>query len=135
MGLTFLFAELRGLDALDRVRINAGALATLEAIDAPLAICAYVRGDSDNALRVRVMIADDGYEDPATGSANCALAAMLAQLDSVQDGELSWRITQGVEMGRPSTLYASAEKRDGQVVSARIAGGCVLVANGTLDLD
>ena len=135
VGLTFLFAELRGLDALERVRINAGALATLEAIDAPLAICAYVRGDSDNALRVRVMIADDGYEDPATGSANCALAAMLAQLDSVQDGELSWRITQGVEMGRPSTLYASAEKRDGQVVSARIAGGCVLVANGTLDLD
>ena len=96
---------------------------------------AYVRGDSDNDLRARVMIADDGYEDPATGSANCALAAMLAQLDSVQDGELGWRITQGVEMGRPSTLYTSAEKKGGQVVSARIAGACVLVANGTLDLD
>jgi trans-2,3-dihydro-3-hydroxyanthranilate isomerase len=135
VGLEFLFAELRDLDALARARTKAGALPLLEALGAPLAICVYVRGDTDNDLRARVLIVEGGYEDPATGSANCALAAMLAQLDSTSDGELCWRTTQGVEMGRPSTLYARVQKKDGCVVSAKIAGGCVVVASGSLEVD
>jgi trans-2,3-dihydro-3-hydroxyanthranilate isomerase len=135
VGLPFLFAELRGLDALARVRVDAAALGPLEAAGAPLAIHVYVRGPAPRDLRARVLIAQGGYEDPATGSANCALAAMLAQLDPAPEGELNWRITQGVEMGRPSALYARAEKRDGRVVAARIAGACALVASGFLELD
>jgi trans-2,3-dihydro-3-hydroxyanthranilate isomerase len=135
VGLPFLFAELGGLDALARARVEVGALDALETIGAPLAIHAYVRLDDEFELRARVLIAKGGYEDPATGSANCALAAMLAELDPAPEGELRWRITQGVEMGRPSTLYARAEKRNGRVVSARIAGACAMVGSGFLDLD
>ena len=135
VGLPFLFAELRGLDALARVRVDTRALSALKARGAPLAIHVYVRGAGEFDLRARVLIAKGGYEDPATGSANCALAAMLAQLDSTPDGALRWRVDQGVEMGRPSTLHASVEKRDGKVVSARISGECVLVSDGFLQAD
>jgi len=41
-------------------------------------------------------------EDPATGSATAAAAALLAELDGASDGELKLRIGQGVDMGRPS---------------------------------
>jgi trans-2,3-dihydro-3-hydroxyanthranilate isomerase len=130
VGLPFLFAELRGRDALERVRVDAGALGALEAVGAPLAIHTYVRDAGECDLRARVLIAAGGYEDPATGSANCALAAMLAQLDPDSDCELRWRIAQGVEMGRPSMLYARAEKRAGEVVSTRVGGESVLVSEG-----
>ena len=73
-------------------------------------------------------------EDPATGSANAALAAALAHLDARRDGRFRWRIAQGVEMGRPSVLEASAEKRDGEVVAARIGGTSVLIAEGWIDV-
>ena len=135
VGLPFLFAELRGRDSLARARVDAGALGALETEGVPLAIHVYVRSADEFDLRARVLIAEGGYEDPATGSSNCALAAMLAQCDFAPDGELRWRIAQGVEMGRPSTLYARAEKRDGRVVSAHIAGACALVASGFLELD
>ena len=46
-------------------------------------------------------------EDPATGSANCAFAAYLRQLQ----GEVGLRVVdQGVEMRRPSRLYLQVEQ-------------------------
>ena len=38
-------------------------------------------------------------EDPATGSATGAAAALLADLDPTRDGELKMRVGQGVDMG------------------------------------
>ena len=49
-------------------------------------------------------------EDPATGSANCTLGGLLATHGHVTSGMFSWRIAQGVEMGRPSTLSSSRGK-------------------------
>ena len=73
-------------------------------------------------------------EDPATGSANVALAALLAALDPEPNGQFAWRIAQGVEMGRPSRLAANATKQDGEVTAARIGGGCVIVADGWIEV-
>lgn len=135
VGLPFLFVELREVDALGQVRVDAGALGALKAEGAPLAIHAYVRSTGEFDLRARVLIAEGGYEDPATGSANCALAAMLAYLDSAPSGDFSWRIIQGVEMGRPSALEARVGKRDGRIASARIGGASVLVSEGMIEVD
>jgi len=44
------------------------------------------------------------------------------------------RIAQGVEMGRPSLLEASAEKRAGTVTETRIGGRCVAVMSGVIDI-
>ena len=72
-------------------------------------------------------------EDPATGSANCALVGLLASLDDA-DGERSWRIAQGVEMGRPSVLDARAQRVGGEVTGVWIGGGSVLVSEGTIEV-
>ena len=73
-------------------------------------------------------------EDPATGSANVALIALLATLRAEPDLRLERRISQGVDMGRPSLLIASAEKRAGAVVAAHIGGSCVPVMSGAITL-
>jgi trans-2,3-dihydro-3-hydroxyanthranilate isomerase len=73
-------------------------------------------------------------EDPATGSANAALAGLLASLMPEPDLALQLRIAQGIEMGRPSLLEASTEKRGGKVAAIRLGGRCVAVMNGTIEI-
>jgi len=71
-------------------------------------------------------------EDPATGSANGALIALLASLEPPGDGVLARDILQGVEMGRPSLLATSAEKKGGVITRVRVGGRCAPVMEGTL---
>ena len=73
-------------------------------------------------------------EDPATGSATVALVALLASLRAEPELRLERRISQGVDMGRPSLMVASAEKRGGAVVAAYIGGSCVPVMSGAISL-
>lgn len=73
-------------------------------------------------------------EDPATGSANVALIGLLAKLRPEADLTLSKTILQGFEMGRPSLLFAGAEKRGGEVTTTAIGGHCVAVMAGKIGL-
>lgn len=71
------------------------------------------------------------FEDPATGSANATLAALLLSLSDQQTA--AYDITQGDEMGRPSRLHATARRaEDG--VRATVGGGCVPVLSGEANL-
>jgi len=74
-------------------------------------------------------------EDPATGSANVALISLLATLRPERDLRLERKISQGVDMGRPSLMQASAEKRDGTVIAAHIGGSCVPMMSGVIALE
>jgi len=73
-------------------------------------------------------------EDPATGSATVALAALLADLDPARDGELRLRIGQGFDMGRPSVLLTRVVKQGGKIITAHVGGGCVTMMEGTFRL-
>jgi trans-2,3-dihydro-3-hydroxyanthranilate isomerase len=73
-------------------------------------------------------------EDPATGSGNAALAGFLASLRSETDLTLQLRIFQGVDMGRPSVLEATAEKRNSRITEMQIGGRCVAMMRGSLEL-
>ena len=73
-------------------------------------------------------------EDPATGSANVALIALLTALRAEVDLRLERRISQGVDMGRPSLMVASAEKRAGKIIAAHVGGSCVPVMSGAITL-
>src|SRR5207245_11121872 len=57
-------------------------------------------------------------EDPATGSANVALIALLATLRADPDLRLGRRISQGVDMGRPRLLVVVVENWAGETVAA-----------------
>jgi len=48
------------------------------------------------------------------------------------DGKFEWKIHQGVELGRPSLLHASAEMVDGEVIQTKVGGSVVMVGEGTI---
>jgi trans-2,3-dihydro-3-hydroxyanthranilate isomerase len=96
----------------------------------------YARRDGD-ALRPRVrMFAPllGIMEDPATGSANAALAALLTALAPGDNLDLAYDIEQGIEMGRPSRLFATARKTGEGPVTATVGGSCVPMMRGRVDL-
>jgi trans-2,3-dihydro-3-hydroxyanthranilate isomerase len=134
VGLPFLFAELKKYDALKRAAIDMKKLFVLAGECVTADILLYVQREDDEVdIRARVFAPLDGVpEDPATGSANCALAGILSHYDDAADGRYRWRIAQGVEMGRPSILSAEAEKKNGEIVTTTISGGCVMVAEGRI---
>ncbi len=71
------------------------------------------------------------FEDPATGSANAALAALLLSLGS--EAKAQFTIRQGVKMGRPSLIRASAWRK-GSAIRASVGGRCVPVFSGAVNL-
>jgi trans-2,3-dihydro-3-hydroxyanthranilate isomerase len=71
-------------------------------------------------------------EDPATGSAAVALPGLLAPLAGTGSAHRHWTITQGVEMGRPSTMHLEAELRDGRPSRVQLGGEAVLVSEGVM---
>jgi trans-2,3-dihydro-3-hydroxyanthranilate isomerase len=68
-------------------------------------------------------------EDPATGSAAGPLAAHLARHGRIAFGE-QIRISQGVEIDRPSTLYATAYGTADAIERVTVGGSAVTVARG-----
>jgi trans-2,3-dihydro-3-hydroxyanthranilate isomerase len=136
VGLPFLMAELKDRAALARTRVNMDRLEAIAAAGITPDIHLYTHSGDEFDIRARMFAPLDGVpEDPATGSANCALAAMLSHYQEVSDGAFRWRIAQGVEMGRPSLLEVRTEKRGGVVVEAYVGGACVMVADGFMEVD
>jgi len=70
-------------------------------------------------------------EDPATGSAAGPLAVHLARHGWIGYGE-EIEIRQGVEIGRPSTLYARVSGEGDRIDRVEVAGSAVVVARGEL---
>ncbi len=133
VGLPFLFCEVKSREVLSRARVNLNAFEAFAQQGVPANVLYYARSRDDFDIRARMFSPIDGIlEDPATGSANCALGAMLAHYQSAADGTFAVRIAQGVEMGRPSVLMAEADKRGGRVTAARIGGDSVMVCDGYL---
>lgn len=135
-GLPFLVAELSGRDALARARPDTAAFGSAPSVVPIGAILCYARAEAGDAggvdIRARMFAPIRNVaEDPATGSANCALIGLLATLRA-QTGTLALRIAQGVEMGRPSLLLGEADWSGGAVTAIRIGGRCAPVMRGEL---
>ncbi len=136
VGAPFLMTELVSRAALARARPVRAALAGVLP-DGALGIHAYTQvtdgGDID--IRARMFAAVDGImEDPATGSANAALVALLAELGGGAGPTFVRRIAQGVEMGRPSLLVGTVQQVPGAPPRVQIGGHCVAVMHGVLHL-
>jgi trans-2,3-dihydro-3-hydroxyanthranilate isomerase len=72
-------------------------------------------------------------EDPATGSAAGPLAVHLARHGRIPFGD-EIEISQGAEVGRPSTLYARAEGSGERLERVEVGGSAVTVARGEFRL-
>jgi trans-2,3-dihydro-3-hydroxyanthranilate isomerase len=89
---------------------------------------------SGTRWKTRMFIPGGGIsEDPATGSAAGPLALHLARHGRIEFGD-EIEISQGVEVGRPSTLFARVDGSVDQVERVEVGGSAVIVARGELNL-
>ncbi len=132
VGLPFVMAELASLEALSGASPDIAAFAR-ESADFALHLYVPDVGKPTDVC-ARMFAPNHGViEDPGTGSANAALAGLLASLASPTDSTLTWDILQGREMGRPSHLVASATKSGGAVTATEIGGACVPIMQGVIE--
>jgi len=129
VGVEFVLVEVEA-EALSLASPDLAAFRRAAAADGAnaerLSIFLYSRFELD--VRARMFAPLSGtWEDPATGSANATLAALLLSL--TEEPQLSYEATQGVEMGRPSRLRVSARRSLGSI-RASVGGSCVPVLRG-----
>jgi trans-2,3-dihydro-3-hydroxyanthranilate isomerase len=135
-GNNFLFAEVRSRDVLKAALCNNDAFAKHLPMTRTVGVHLYVHA-KEHGVEIQSRMFAPLYgvpEDPATGSANITLIGLLAHNAKEKDLVLSKTIGQGFDMGRPSILQASAEKKTGKVVATYIGGRCVPMMSGVIDL-
>ncbi|MDY0922718.1 PhzF family phenazine biosynthesis protein [Leclercia sp. CFBP8987] len=133
VGLPFLVVELASRDALRRCVPNLQGFRAVLPLDGAVSVYAYTL-DKDAGepgdLQAR-MLTPRMTEDPATGSATAAVTALLAlHRDKTT---LSLQVSQGVDMGRASTLYSGYDASSGKSV-VRVGGSCVITMEGAFTL-
>jgi len=136
-GLPFLIVPLTSIDAVSRARVGMDRWEETLANAWASMIWLYAADPDRGETHYRARMFAPGIsvpEDPATGSAAAAFAGYLAARARTRTGTLSWTITQGVEMGRPSRLEIEADKVDGVIAAIRVGGAAVLVAEGTMEI-
>src|SRR6185437_12610405 len=115
-GNKFLFAELRSREALKTASYNTEIFRKHLPMERTVGLHLYVTGTD---IQSRMF---------------AQLFGVLALRDPRPDLTLSKTIGQGVDMGRPSVLEATAEKKAGKVTATYIGGRCVPMLSGMIDL-
>jgi trans-2,3-dihydro-3-hydroxyanthranilate isomerase len=119
------------LESAAQVAALAPDSAALARVSTPCANC-FARNGA--GWKTRVFCPAFGVlEDPATGSAAGPLAIHLARHGRIGFGE-EIEISQGRELGRPATLYASADGTPDSIERVRVGGSAVVVARGEFSL-
>jgi len=125
-GPRHVYVELDSRDAVSALAPNLGALARLGQVEAN---CFAGAGKH---WKTRMFAPALGVgEDPATGSAAGPLAVHLYRHGRIVSGE-EIEISQGVEVGRPSLLYAWAEGDGERIDRVEVGGSAVVVGRGEL---
>ena len=86
-------------------------------------------------MTLRTRMIEGPFEDPATGSAACALSAFL--ILKLKRYSMCFSITQGVEMGRKSDIEVYVMLNDVQdaVAEIELVGNAVKVMEGTIEYE
>ncbi len=135
-GNPFVIVTLRQPELLSGIEFDASAARRLLSHSWGHAIYIVAQG-YEGEWRSRMFAPDLGLtEDPATGSAAVAFAGAMALAAAArgEHGEFAWTLHQGVEMGRPSQLQASATVLDGAVTAVRVGGHAVRVMEGRIGI-
>ena len=125
-GIFNLMVPLRSRAALRRIRLDIPPLAKVLGHAGTMAYCFALSGPG--RAFARGMLPWDLLEDPATGSAAGSLAAYLVRHGRLRPGQ-ELRITQGVEMGRPSHIRARVIEDRHRLVPL-VSGSAVRISEG-----
>ena len=126
-GVLHTFVALESVEEVARLRPDLNALEALE-------VKANCFAGSGALWKLRMFAPSVGvHEDAATGSAVGPLACHLSRHGLVEWGE--WiEISQGAEIGRPSTLFARVDGSGDRIESVLCGGRAVVVARGEFRL-
>ncbi len=129
LGITFVYVALPSEEAVAALEPDYAALARIQGY-----VGTYCFAGSGTRWKARMFAPADGVpEDPATGSAAGPLACHLARHERIGWGE-EIEISQGEEIGRPSTLYARAHGSAEAIERVEVGGSAVVVARGEFRL-
>lgn len=132
-GTGFAIVLLRSIDALGRLRVEQHESTQWLRSHGARWFYVMVPVEENGAKHFRARMQFDGKEDPATGSAAGCAVSYLVQRNVAPSGK-RFKILQGIEMGRPSTIFVSANAKNAGVTDVRVGGSTVLVAKGSLFL-
>jgi trans-2,3-dihydro-3-hydroxyanthranilate isomerase len=128
-GLTHVYIVLASEDAVAGLRPDLARLAEL-----PEVLGVNCLAGAGSRWKTRMFAPAGGVaEDPATGSAAGPLALHLARHGRIAFGD-EIEITQGVEIGRPSKLYARVDGSADAIERVEVGGSAVVVARGEFRL-
>lgn len=128
-GAQHVYVALGSEDEVARLRPDLNRLAGLEGV-----VGVNCFAGADGRWKTRMFAPASGVpEDPATGSAAGPLALHLARHGRIAFGD-EIEITQGVEIDRPSTLYARADGSADNVERVEVGGSAVVIARGELQV-
>ncbi|HWB33697.1 MAG TPA: PhzF family phenazine biosynthesis protein [Acidobacteriaceae bacterium] len=128
-GMAFCIVPLRSLEVARRLAIPQPlAQAYLAQTDAKFFHC-ITRAEASSGAQWHARMQFYNGEDPATGSASGCAIAYLVRHSLARSGE-QIVIEQGVEMLRPSRIYASAVLDTDEVREVRVAGRTIPTAMG-----
>jgi trans-2,3-dihydro-3-hydroxyanthranilate isomerase len=97
-------------------------------------VCVNCFAGSGTRWKTRMFAPTSGVaEDPATGSACGPLGIHLVRHGRIAYGD-EIEVSQGVEIGRPSKLYARVDGSDGTIDRVEVGGSAVVVARGEFRL-
>ena len=132
VGAPHIFVPLATLDAMARARPAQDRLGRGRRRRRSFSTPARPSVPARSITRACSPAAGASREDPATGSAAAAFAAVVMAFDRPGDGEHMLVIEQGFEMGRPSLISLGLEIEGGALASATIGGSAVIVSEGKL---
>jgi trans-2,3-dihydro-3-hydroxyanthranilate isomerase len=128
-GLQHVFVTLPSEEAVAALRPDLAALA-----DVPEVIGVNCIAGAGARWKTRMFIPSGSVvEDPATGSAAGPLAVHLARHGRIAFGD-EIEISQGAEIGRPSTLYARVDGSAERIERVEVGGAAVIVGRGEFRL-
>ncbi len=136
-GNVFQFVPVKDLDALSRVNLSFPSYGDAETSAGAMCTVAYTHGGVDEAtdFSLRVFAPCESIaEDPATGSAAATFPGQLALFQNLDYGSHTWRLEQGVDMGRPSKLLLEADRHNCTFTKIRVAGSVVFVSQGEIEI-
>ena len=135
-GNPFLIIGLISLDALANAQLDVKELKSVLGDQESVGVLVFTNEVRGVDIRCRMFGAAVGVtEDPATGSAHGPLGWYLSEHKQLRFSEdrASFISHQGVEMGRPSELLVTLERRD-EGVEVYVGGSAVMVGEGALYL-
>ncbi|KAI5204625.1 Diaminopimelate epimerase-like protein [Aureobasidium subglaciale] len=126
-GMNFALVELKSLEELAAVVLPGTEINFSLDEDWDVGPCfgkffVQMPDQGDGVRRLRTRMIEGSFEDPATGSACCALTAYLVLKEGIQDGKVKFDILQAVEIGRPSEIGVEVEVKGGEIQTIILSG-------------